>query len=63
MENIVILISNQSGKNNLKKLLAMYSLIIARRLRVARIAKRIVESGLVLALAKLALEIVLIINN
>lgn len=41
----------------------MYSLIIARRLRAARIAKRIVEAGLALALAKLATEIVLIINN
>ena len=41
----------------------MYTQIIARRLKVARIAKRIVESALVLALAKLALEIVLIFNN
>lgn len=41
----------------------MYSLIIARRLRVARIAKRIVETGLIIALAKLAVDIVLIINN
>lgn len=41
----------------------MYSLIIARRLRAARIAKRIIEAGLILALAKLAEEIVLIVNN
>ena len=41
----------------------MYAQIIARRLRAARIAKRIVESALVLALAKLAIEIVLIIND
>ena len=41
----------------------MYTQIIARRLRIARIAKRIVEAGLILALAKLAVEIVLIVNN
>ena len=41
----------------------MYTQIIARRLRVARIAKRIVETGLILTLAKLAVEIVLIFNS
>ena len=41
----------------------MYTQIIARRLRAARIAKRIVEAGLIIALAKLAIEIVLIVNN
>lgn len=41
----------------------MYTQIIARRLRAARIAKRIVESALVLAFAKLAVEIVLILNS
>ena len=60
--NLRKFVSNQSEKNNLK-LLAMYTQIIARRLRAARIAKRIVESALVLAFAKLATEIVLIIND
>lgn len=41
----------------------MYTQIIARNLRVARIAKRIVRAGLIIALAKLAVEIVLIINK
>lgn len=41
----------------------MYTVYINRKLRANRIAKRIVESALVLGLAKLAIEIVLIVNN
>ena len=41
----------------------MYTQIIARRLKVARIAKRIVEAGLIIAIAKLAVEVVLIVNK
>ena len=61
--NVRTFVSNQSRKNNHQTLKAMYAVYINRKLKANRIAKRIVESALVLALAKLAIEIVLTINS